>query len=303
MFFFSLAASLREMASQGNPGAELDYDEEGEVLDFQPGQKAKVPQLSVEDVKAYLEEENYEENLKEKEKSDPSIFGSCRNLSADAHDDSTTFQRVSIAGEVTCRVTNDEVCHASKMLLEALHMRRRYMDLSQQFFPITTSRFLDNGAQGGQNIHDSSKYKEDDNRPVYTPQISNPWEIEFLPSAKNMVKARNGVFEVYQDETSEQPLNFPYPRLETYIADMCRLSNFIEDGPLKSFCYRRLIFLSAKFQLHVLLNEGRELAAQKVVPHRDFYNIHKANFPGRHSRPRFVVHEPKTLVEVHQENP
>ncbi|XP_014246417.1 AMP deaminase 2-like [Cimex lectularius] len=265
------------MASQGNPGAELDYDEEGEVLDFQPGQKAKVPQLSVEDVKAYLEEENYEENLKEKEKSDPSIFGSCRNLSADAHDDSTTFQRVSIAGEVTCRVTNDEVCHASKMLLEALHMRRRYMDLSQQFFPITTSRFLDNGAQGGQNIHDSSKYKEDDNRPVYTPQISNPWEIEFLPSAKNMVKARNGVFEVYQDETSEQPLNFPYPRLETYIADMCRLSNFIEDGPLKSFCYRRLIFLSAKFQLHVLLNEGRELAAQKVVPHRDFYNIHKVD--------------------------
>ena len=43
----------------------------------------------------------------------------------------------------------------------------------------------------------------------------------------------------------------------------------------KSFCYRRLTYLSAKFQLHVLLNEMQELALQKCVPHRDFYNIRK----------------------------
>lgn len=41
----------------------------------------------------------------------------------------------------------------------------------------------------------------------------------------------------------------------------------------KSFCYRRLSYLNSKFQLHVLLNELRELASQKAVPHRDFYNI------------------------------
>ena len=46
-------------------------------------------------------------------------------------------------------------------------------------------------------------------------------------------------------------------------------------GPLKSFCYRRLSYLTNKFQLHVLLNELRELAAQKAVPHRDFYNVRK----------------------------
>ena len=49
----------------------------------------------------------------------------------------------------------------------------------------------------------------------------------------------------------------------------------IADGPLKSFCYRRLTYLSSKFQLHLLLNELRELAAQKAVPHRDFYNVRK----------------------------
>lgn len=43
----------------------------------------------------------------------------------------------------------------------------------------------------------------------------------------------------------------------------------------KSFCYRRLQYLSNKFQMHVLLNEMKELAAQKKVPHRDFYNIRK----------------------------
>lgn len=45
----------------------------------------------------------------------------------------------------------------------------------------------------------------------------------------------------------------------------------------KSFCYRRLQYLSSKFQMHILLNEMKELAAQKKVPHRDFYNIRKVS--------------------------
>ncbi|KFR16680.1 AMP deaminase 2, partial [Opisthocomus hoazin] len=45
----------------------------------------------------------------------------------------------------------------------------------------------------------------------------------------------------------------------------------------KSFCYRRLQYLSSKFQMHVLLNEMKELPAQKKVPHRDFYNIRKVD--------------------------
>ena len=45
----------------------------------------------------------------------------------------------------------------------------------------------------------------------------------------------------------------------------------------KSFCYRRLRYLESRFNLHVLLNEMRELAAQKAAPHRDFYNVHKVS--------------------------
>lgn len=69
---------------------------------------------------------------------------------------------------------------------------------------------------------------------------------------------------------------YSYPDLATFVGDMNRLCAMIADGPLKSFCYRRLSYLSSKFQLHVLLNELRELASQKAVQHRDFYNIRKA---------------------------
>ena len=43
----------------------------------------------------------------------------------------------------------------------------------------------------------------------------------------------------------------------------------------KSFAYRRLNYLSSKYELHKLLNELKESAFQKLVPHRDFYNVRK----------------------------
>ena len=47
----------------------------------------------------------------------------------------------------------------------------------------------------------------------------------------------------------------------------------------KSFAYRRLTYLSSKYELHILLNELRETASQKDVPHRDFYNVRKVRRP------------------------
>ena len=44
-----------------------------------------------------------------------------------------------------------------------------------------------------------------------------------------------------------------------------------------------LLSLPIRYELHVLLNELRELAGQKNVPHRDFYNVRKV---GRKSRLR-----------------
>ena len=46
----------------------------------------------------------------------------------------------------------------------------------------------------------------------------------------------------------------------------------------KSFTYRRLCYLESRFNLHEMLNEHKELKAQKMVPHRDFYNVRKVSF-------------------------
>lgn len=97
-------------------------------------------------------------------------------------------------------------------------------------------------------------------------------------------------------------LKYPYADMSQFVNDMQVMCNMIADGPLwvilllmisslwtifyhylsffffrKSFCYRRLCYLSSKYQMHVLLNELRELAAQKAVPHRDFYNTRKVD--------------------------
>ena len=53
-----------------------------------------------------------------------------------------------------------------------------------------------------------------------------------------------------------------YPDLEAFVADINLLCALIANGPLKSFCYRRLSYLSSKFQLHVLLNELRRVKVQ-----------------------------------------
>jgi AMP deaminase len=57
----------------------------------------------------------------------------------------------------------------------------------------------------------------------------------------------------------------------------------VYSGPAATYAHKRLELLTAKFNLHVLLNEGREFAAQKSVPHRDFYNVRKVDTHIHHS--------------------
>ena len=52
---------------------------------------------------------------------------------------------------------------------------------------------------------------------------------------------------------------------------------------MKSLCHGRCTFLKAKFNTHIMLNQDRELMAQKAVPHRDFYNVRKVDTHIHHS--------------------
>ena len=55
------------------------------------------------------------------------------------------------------------------------------------------------------------------------------------------------------------------------------------DPKTKTFAYNRNTFLKSKFNTHVMLNRDRELASQKAVEQRDFYNVRKVDTHIHHS--------------------
>ncbi|BFZ14415.1 hypothetical protein BsWGS_17454 [Bradybaena similaris] len=194
------------------------------------------------------------------------------------------FQRICITGEDTSGVPFKDLQSASKMLVRALMLREKYMVLSQQAFPSVTSRFLESLEGDGSFGQISTSYIKPtslEDHPIHPPPASgDPFKVRFLPSANCILKFQNGVMCVYPDQESadnNKPFDWPHPHVEEFINDQNMMFALISDGPLKSFSYRRLCYLSHKYQLHVILNELKESAAQRDVPHRDFYNVHKVD--------------------------
>lgn len=68
---------------------------------------------------------------------------------------------------------------------------------------------------------------------------------------------------------------FSYVGFQEFVKDFDYLRRIISAGPVKSYSFKRLKLLQARFDLHILLNDTRELEATKSVPHRDFYNVRK----------------------------
>ncbi|XP_078592518.1 AMP deaminase 2-like isoform X14 [Branchiostoma floridae x Branchiostoma japonicum] len=197
------------------------------------------------------------------------------------------FQRVSITGDETTGVPLSDVQQAATSLTAALYIRKKYMDAGMQSFPFTTERYLRMSETGETPVMEGGCKPEQDIEREDTLEASSPvcrqdpWANPTLPESLGYhVKMVDGVVHVYDSPDAmraDEPIELPYPDLASFIADMNMLYALIADGPIKSFCYRRLSYLSSKFQLHVLLNEMNELVAQKEVPHRDFYNIRKVD--------------------------
>ncbi|XP_016330136.1 AMP deaminase 2-like isoform X5 [Sinocyclocheilus anshuiensis] len=194
------------------------------------------------------------------------------------------YQRVTISGEEKCGVPFTDLLDAAKCVVKALFIREKYISLSMQSFCRTTARYLQEQL-GGQPL-DLNTFEEMPecsvaaNATVHPPvSETHPYEVldpaNMPPGLGYTCKMVDGVVHVYTHNSSE--LDLPYPDLQEYIADMNMMMALIINGPVKSFCYRRLQYLSSKFQMHILLNEMKELAAQKKVPHRDFYNIRKVD--------------------------
>ena len=124
-------------------------------------------------------------------------------------------------------------------------------------------------------------YLTDDVHPYHPPVIKREeaFNIPLLESVDAYIKIDNGIYRVYvYDETKTWiPMDYPFIDRHQFIDDYTFLSTMITDGPLKSFCYRRLQYLKTKYELHYLLNEVKEWTAIKSTPHRDFYNVRKVD--------------------------
>lgn len=164
------------------------------------------------------------------------------------------------------------------------------MKLSRQAFPSYIDRYLSTIAGkpvtpvetlDRATIEEKQAIQNGRNHPIHPPKNDrDPWECEFLPDNGYVIECREGVYNVFvnkDDAKANKPIDYEVPDLETFVTDMQMICALIADGPLKSFCYRRLSYLHSKFQLHLLLNELKELAGQKAVPHRDFYNVRKVD--------------------------
>ncbi|XP_038062446.1 AMP deaminase 2-like isoform X2 [Patiria miniata] len=204
------------------------------------------------------------------------------------------FQRVSISGDDKSGVPPQDLYDASRSLIDALVVREKYMKMALQSFPRKAASYLrkidgkpmDNGDSISP-VHDaqSASTAEADekagNHPIHPPtMVGDPFACELPDPIQCEFQMKGGIIQVYEnqeDVEKSKPIDLPYVDKTTFLADSNKLMALIANGPIKSFSYRRLSYLSSRFHLHSLLNEMKELAAQKSVPHRDFYNIRKVD--------------------------
>lgn len=108
-----------------------------------------------------------------------------------------------------------------------------------------------------------------------------------LPTASQMTFTLDGsgVYQVFEDLDAEQSGQcfIQVPTIKDFYMDLEEILNVSSDGPGKSFAFRRLQYLEAKFNLYILINEYQETADSKKVPHRDFYNVRKVDTHVHHS--------------------
>ncbi|XP_061678626.1 AMP deaminase 3b isoform X2 [Syngnathoides biaculeatus] len=187
------------------------------------------------------------------------------------------FQRVTISGDYCAGITVEDYEQAAKSLLKALFIREKYSRLAYHRFPRTIARFLRN-AEG-------EKWREEDEvLPDIWPvprEDEDPYSMEGIPENLDYeLQMKDGIIHVYDNAEAlkqQRPRVLPYPDFETFAIDLSHVLAMIADGPTKTYCHRRLNFLSSKFYLHEMMNEMAELKELKRVPHRDFYNVRKVD--------------------------
>ncbi|KAI9139134.1 hypothetical protein BKA69DRAFT_1110009 [Paraphysoderma sedebokerense] len=171
---------------------------------------------------------------------------------------------------------------------------QKCMELRHQYLELSLQREFDNP----KNSDDWQIYPPPP-PPSWVPPTDSNGKADFVPPTEGITKGMinfsvcnhifsmcdDGVFRVYpsQDALKANQSCYNVPSIKQYFQDLDFILNVISDGPAKSFAYRRLRYLESKFNMYTLLNDAREMAESKSVPHRDFYNVRKVDTHVHHS--------------------
>uniref|UniRef100_A0A7S2WBS6 AMP deaminase n=1 Tax=Rhizochromulina marina TaxID=1034831 RepID=A0A7S2WBS6_9STRA len=110
----------------------------------------------------------------------------------------------------------------------------------------------------------------------------NPFEGNIPSASKHVFEVVDGVYHA-KSAPGDRSFEFRVPSAAEFYRDLFEIHRITMMGPVKSYAYKRLRVLEEHFNMHVMLNSERELAAQKSVPHRDFYNVRKVDTHVHHS--------------------
>ncbi|CAF3336344.1 unnamed protein product [Rotaria sp. Silwood2] len=196
-----------------------------------------------------------------------------------------TFKIMKISSDLYDTLFIEELEDSVSPLIRALAIRQKYMHHSLQSYPSTIELFLTKILEDDDqlqctplNINIPRKEEPD---PCSTPaiKVENPFTNLLLPPMDACVKIEKGIYHVYILNEQKQWIPVKYKSIshDEFLEDFILLSKIINDGPLQSFCHRRLQYLKTKHELHTLINEVKEWSEAKAASHRDFYNVRKVD--------------------------
>jgi len=185
---------------------------------------------------------------------------------------------------------NEEIVDVCKDLFKVLEMRKKHrvgeynidddeayhqtqpwncFFKKEDFVGSVDEDFLLAHARGVQNRIDSSEA-----RTSYDPHDLEA--CKSLPvTMEDDFEMHKGLFRVKtasSSESYEPPVSF-----EEHYEDYRFLSRIMYEAATKSYCYTRLQALELKFTLYKKLKQFEEVKTQKMVPHRDWYNVRKVD--------------------------
>ncbi|KAG0681903.1 AMP deaminase [Pichia californica] len=184
---------------------------------------------------------------------------------------------------------SSELINIYKQIKWCVETRKKYQDISLQnsnenpknlngwkIYPNPPSPFWK--AKNFRNFNDES----------LETQISDSRNFDFekceIPGPDDSIKFiidNEDTYQLIDSKTDEKLINVP--TIKDYYMDLENIVNIASDGPMKSFAFKRLQYLEARWNLYYLLNDHEETSESKKNPHRDFYNVRKVDVHVHHS--------------------